>query len=277
MLLVSAETAGARSGTIAYDELKQRQSVMWGNGPYERITDTLTDIHELVIERLEPGPGDRWLDLACGTGAIAELAVAAGAQVTGVDLAPALIETAKAHAVERELDIEYVVGDAERLELPAASFDKVSSTVGIMFAPDHGAAAGELARVTTPGGRIALASWTPESGRAAMSNVMEPYQAAPPPSSPFDWGEEGHVRELLGQSFELELEKRVSTLRMPSAEEHWELFSTSYGPTKTLAESLGERREDLHRDWVDFFETNYSSNGEIVHTREYLLVLGTRR
>jgi ubiquinone/menaquinone biosynthesis C-methylase UbiE len=277
VLLVSAETAGARSGTIAYDELKQRQSVMWGNGPYERITDTLTDIHELVIERLEPGPGDRWLDLACGTGAIAELAVAAGAQVTGVDLAPALIETAKARAAERGLDIEYVVGDAERLELPDASFGKVSSTVGIMFAPDHGAAAGELARVTTPGGRIALASWTPESGRAAMSNVMEPYQAAPPPSSPFDWGEEGHVRELLGQSFELELEKRVSTLHMPSAEEHWELFSTSYGPTKTLAESLGERREDLHRDWVDFFETNYSSSGEIVYPREYLLVLGTRR
>ncbi len=261
---------------MAHEELKQRQSVIWGNGPYQRITETLTDIHELVIERLEPGPGDRWLDLACGTGAIAELAAAAGAQVTGVDLAPALIETAKERAAEHALEIDYLVGDAERLELADASFDKVSSTVGIMFAPDHRAAAGELARVTTPGGRIALASWTPEGGRA-MFEVMAPYQAAPPPSSPFDWGDESHVRELLGQSFELELEKRVSTLRMASAEEHWELFSTSYGPTKTLAESLGERREDLHHDWVDFFETNYCSNGEIVYPREYLLVLGTRR
>jgi hypothetical protein len=86
-----------------------------------------------------------------------------------------------------------------------------------------------------------------------MFKVMAPYQPAPPPSSPFDWGDEGRVRELLGETFELELEEGASTLRTPSAEAYWELFSTSYGPTKTLAESLGERREDLHRDWVEFF------------------------
>ena len=64
---------------------------------------------------------------------------------------------------------------------------------------------------------------------------------------------------------------------MPSAEDYWELFSTSYGPTKTLAESLGDRREELHRDWIEFFETNYAEDGEIVHTREYLLISGVRR
>ena len=64
---------------------------------------------------------------------------------------------------------------------------------------------------------------------------------------------------------------------MPSAEDYWELFFTSYGPTKTLAESLGDRREELHRDWIDFFETNYYEDGEIVHTREYLLISGVRR
>jgi SAM-dependent methyltransferase len=262
---------------MAYEELKQRQSVMWGNGPYQRITETIADIHELVSERLDPGPGDRWLDLACGTGAVAERAAAAGAQVTGVDLAPVLIETAKERAAERGLDIEYVVGDAERLELDDASFDKVSSTCGIMFAPDHEAAAGELARVAKAAGRIALASWTPESGLAAMFKVMAPYLAAPPPSSPFDWGDEKRVHELLGESFDLEIEQHVSTLTVPSGEDYWQLFSTSYGPTKTLADSLGDRREDLHRDWVEFFETSYGSSGEIVHPREYLLVLGTRR
>jgi SAM-dependent methyltransferase len=262
---------------MAYEELKQRQSVMWGTGPYQRITETITDIHDIVVERLAPAPGDRWLDLATGTGAVAEKAAAAGARVTGLDLAPVLIETAKERAAELGLDIEYVVGDVERLELADASFDKVSSTCGIMFAPDHEAAAGELARVTGPGGRIALANWTPQGGLGQMFKVMAPYMAAPPPSSPFDWGDESRVRELLGESFELELEEHVSTLTVPSGEDYWELFSTSYGPTKTLADSLGDRREELHRDWVDFFETNYKSNGEIVHTREYLLVLGTRR
>ena len=262
---------------MAYEELKQRQSVMWGNGPYQRITETLTDIHEVVVDRLAPEPGDDWLDLATGTGAVAELAAAAGVRVTGLDLAPVLIETAKERAAERGLDIDYVVGDAERLELADASFDKVSSTCGIMFAPDHEAAASELARVTRPGGRIALANWTPGGGLGKMFKVMAPYQPAPPPSSPFDWGDESRVRELLGEAFEQELEERVSKLRQPTAEADWELFSTSFGPTQPLAESLGDRREELYRDWVDFFEREYHVNGEIAHTREYLLVVGRRR
>ena len=262
---------------MAYEELKQRQSVMWGIGPYQRVTETLTDIHEAVIDKLAPGPGDRWLDLACGTGAIAERAATAGASVTGVDLAPVLIDTARERAAELGLEIDYHVGDAEQLAFPDGAFEKISSTCGIMFAPDHSAAARELARVTQTGGRIALANWTPTGGLAKMFKVMAPYQPAPPPSSPFDWGDEGHVRELLGDAFDLELEERVSTLRVPSGEAYWELFSTSYGPTKVLADSLGERREELHRDWVDFFEENYRDGDEIAHTREYLLVLGTRR
>ena len=262
---------------MAFEELKQRQSVMWGNGPYQRVTETIVDIHDIVLERLAPQDGDRFLDLACGTGAVAERAAAAGAEVTGIDLAPALIETARERAGSLGLSCDYAVGDAENLDFPDASFDKLSSTCGIMFAPDHEAVAGELARVTKPGGRIALANWTPTGGLAKMFAVMAPYQPAPPPSSPFAWGDEARVTELLGETFELELEEHVSTLRVPSGEDYWELFSTSYGPTKTLAEGLGDRREDLHRDWVEFFETNYREDGEIAHTREFLLVLGTRR
>jgi SAM-dependent methyltransferase len=261
---------------MAFEDLKKKQSVVWGNGPYQRITETLLDIHERVVERLAPSEGDSWLDLACGTGAVAERAAAAGATVTGLDLAPVLIETAKGRAAELGLDIRYTVGDVEQLEFEDASFDKVSSTCGIMFSPDHEAAARELARVTRPGGQIALANWTPTGGLARMFKVMAPYLPAPPPSSPFDWGDESRVRELLGESFELTLEEHVSTLRVPSGEDYWELFSTSYGPTKTLADSLGERREELRRDWIDLFENDYRTNGQIVHPREYLLVLGTR-
>ena len=262
---------------MAYEELKERHSVMWGNGPYQRITETIVDIHEVVVDRLSPEAGDRWLDVACGTGAAAERAAAAGANVTGLDLAPELIQTAKERAAELSLEIDYLVGDAENMQLADGSADKLSSTCGIMFAPDHEAVASELARVTAPGGRIALVNWTPEGGLGQMFRVMAPYQPAPPPSSPFDWGKPDRVGELLGDSFELEFEERVSTLRMESAEAYWELFSTSYGPTKTLVESIGDRSEDLHGDWIEFFEANYEQDGEIVHTREYLLVLGTRR
>jgi ubiquinone/menaquinone biosynthesis C-methylase UbiE len=262
---------------MAYEELKQRQSVMWGAGPYQRITETLVDIHEQVIGRLDPHPGRQWLDLACGTGAVAERAAALGASVTGIDLAPALVETARDRAAARGLDIDYRVGDCETLDVADERFDAVSSTCGVMFSPDHEATARELARVTRRGGRIALANWTPTGGLARMFQMMAPFQPAPPPSSPFDWGSAPRVCELLGDWFELEFEEHDSTLRLPSGEDYWELFSTSYGPTKTLAESLGPRREELHETWVDFFESNYRRNGEIVHTREYLLVIGTRR
>jgi SAM-dependent methyltransferase len=265
---------------MAFEELKQRQSVVWGTGPYQNITETITDIHERVIERLAPGPGMKWLDLACGTGAVAELAAEKGADVTGVDLAPALIETAKERAGERGLDIDYRVGDCENLEFDDGAFDVVSSTCGVMFAPDHEATARELARVVKPGGRIGLANWTPEGGVGAQFKVIAAF--SPPPAEgvgdPFAWGSEAHVGALLGDGFHLEFERRISPLRLPSGEDHWQLFSSSFGPTRTLAESLDDdRREEFHRAWVEFFESNYRTNGEIDQDREWLFVYGTRR
>jgi SAM-dependent methyltransferase len=262
---------------MAFAELKARHSVVWGNGPYERITNTIRDIHALVIERTDPKAGDRVLDAATGTGAVAIPAAKRGADVVGQDLAPVLIETARERAAEEGVDVAFEVGDAEAMTYDDASFDVLTSTCGVMFAPDHEATARELARVTSPGGRIALANWTPTGGLARMFAVMAPFMPAKPPSSPFDWGSEPRVRELLGDAFELDISEHVSTLRVPSGEAYWDLFSTSYGPTATLAESLGDRREELHRAWVDFFESNYRSNGEIAHAREYLLVIGTRR
>src|SRR5881397_2630561 len=137
---------------MAFEELKQRQSVMWGNGPFENVADTIADIHEVILERIPPRAGERWLDLACGTGAVAERAARAGADVTGVDLAPALIDTARERAAAQGLEIDYRVGDCEHLdEIEDGSFDVVSSTCGVMFAPDHEATARELGRVTKPG------------------------------------------------------------------------------------------------------------------------------
>lgn len=271
-------TFEGRNG-MAFTELKARQSVMWGNGPYERITNTIRDIHTLVVDRLAPAAGDKWLDAATGTGAVALLAAERGADVVGMDLAPVLVDTAKELAKERGLDVRFEVGDAEQMSYDDASFDFVSSTCGVMFAPDHAAVARELARVTRPGGRIALACWTPEGGLGQMFRMMGPFLPPPAPGvgSPFDWGREAHVRELLDESFDLEFEEHVSTLAIDSGEAYWELFSTSYGPTKTAAEALdADRYEEFHQTWVDFFEQR-RTGGDVVHDREYLLTLGTRR
>ena len=264
---------------MPFEELKERHAVVWGSGPYHGVTETITDIHRIVTERLDPQPGERLLDLACGTGAVAELAAAAGAEVLGVDIAPALIEQARDRAAQRRLDIDYRVGDAEALDLEDASFDLVASTCGVMFAPDHRAVATELARVTKPGGRIALVCWTPESGLAQVFAVMRPFQPAPPAGvgNPFDWGREEYVRDLLGAAFELEFERGDSVLESDSGESVWQLFSTEYGPTKTLADSLeGEQRDRLHEDFVDLHERSRTDGG-IRFSRTYLLTLGIRK
>ena len=262
---------------MAFDELKARQSVMWANGPYQAITETLIDLQDLTVSSLAPAPGVAWLDLACGTGAVAERAASAGAEVVGIDLSPGLIETAQNRAGQLGLTIDYRVGDCENLDVPDGAFDVVSSTCGFMFAPDHEATARELARVVKPGGRLGLANWTPEGGVGDMFRVMAPFNPAPPPSSPFDWGKPDRVRDLLGDAFDLDIREEISTTESPSAEAYWDLFSSSYGPTKTLADNLGERREELKAAWVDMFNAKYAVDGGIVHTRAYLLVLGTRR
>jgi ubiquinone/menaquinone biosynthesis C-methylase UbiE len=173
---------------MAHEELKQRQSVMWGAGSFDEVAEVLGDVHEAVADALLPAEGERWLDLACGTGRVAELAARAGATVVGIDLAPALIETARERARERGLEIDYRVGDAERLDdVDDADFDAVSSSFGIMFAPDQAEAAAQLARVTRPGGRIALANWSPDGSIGTFFRTMGPFQPAPPPSNPLLW------------------------------------------------------------------------------------------
>jgi len=264
---------------MAFTELKARQSVMWGNGPYERITNTIRDIHELVAERVDLKPEERVLDAATGTGAVAILAARRGADVVGMDLAPVLIDSARERAAEEGVTVRFEVGDAEAMTYDDASFDVVTSTCGVMFAPDHAAVAVELARVTRPGGRIALACWTPEGGLGQLFGMMRPFLPPPAPGagSPFGWGNEEHVRELLGDTFELEFEEHDSTLALESGEAYWQLFSTSYGPTKSAIEALEpDRREEFHETWVDFGE-QFREGDEIVHHREYLLTLGRRR
>src|SRR5262249_24179433 len=160
-----------------------------------------------------------------------------------------------------------------------ASYDVATSTFGVMFAPDHEAAAAELARVTKPGGRLGLTAWTPDSAVARMFAVMSPYVPQPPEGagSPFAWGEPKHVQELLGAAFELEFENDRVPQTGASGQAMWELMSSSYGRTKTLAESLEQdRRASLQQEFAAFFD-GYRRNGQVVVWPEYLRVLGRRR
>src|SRR5512145_570593 len=106
---------------MPYEELKNRHAAMWGSAPFERIAETLADMHEAIVDAVRGGSGDRWLDVGCGTGELAFMAAETEAEVTGIDLSPTLVETARRQAAERGAHARFEVGDVEALGYPDES------------------------------------------------------------------------------------------------------------------------------------------------------------
>lgn len=261
-----------------FSELKQRQAVMWGSAPFETMAPTLTGMYAVVIESVDAGPGDRWLDIACGTGDLARLASRTGADILGADLSPALVDTAR--RLSEGLDVRFEVADCEALPYADASFDIVTSSVGAIFAPDHQAVSRQLARVTKSGGRLALTAWTRDSQVSDLFEILAPYAPPPPPEAgeSVDWGDEDYVRELLGSSFELTITRHNAPWRSDSAERMLDEMAAGIGPLKTLLAMLPEEREaSLRRDIVEEFDHYRTGDAEVTVDRRYHLVAGIRR
>jgi SAM-dependent methyltransferase len=259
-----------------------RAAAIWnaGGDAYEEISRGIADSIDHAVRRLAPSPGERVLDVATGTGWTARSVARSGAIVSGVDLGVDLVAAAHNRTRAEGLNVDYRVGDAEALAYDDATFDAAISTYGVMFASRPEAAAAELARVTRPGGRLVLTTWRPDSSVFGMFRVMREYMPPPPdpaPPSPFEWGREDRVAALLGEAFDLEFESGTSVYRVADGETAWSAFVHGYGPTRTLAANLDEkRRADLQRAFVEFHE-NFRDGAEIVLPREYLLSYGTRR
>jgi ubiquinone/menaquinone biosynthesis C-methylase UbiE len=261
---------------VAFDELKAKLSAVWSSAPWENVAPQLAPVHEHLARVLGPRPGLRWLDVGTGTGALALLAARGGADVTGVDLAPGLIETARRLAAEEGLDIRFAVGDAEALPVADASFAAVSSAMGLIFAPVHEAVAGELARVCEPGGRIAFSAWREGACFFALCKRYSPPLLEGQGDS-IQWGSESYAEELLGADFELAFEEGDSAIRAESGEALWELMRTSAGPFKSRTANL--EPDDLvrfHAEFVEFAESHRIGD-RIEIPAPYLIVAGTRR
>jgi SAM-dependent methyltransferase len=261
---------------VPFEELKAKLSVVWSSAPWENVAPQLAPVHEHLARVLGPRPGLRWLDVGTGTGALALLAARCGADVTGVDLAPGLIETAKRLAAKEGLEIRFEVGDAEALPVPDASFAAVSSAMGLIFAPVHEAVAGELARVCEPSGRIAFSSW--REG-ACFFSLCKKY--SPPllegQGDSIQWGSEEYAEEMLGADFELSFEEGDSPVRADSGEALWELMRTSSGPFKTRTGNLEpDVLRRFHDEFVALAESHRVEDG-IEIPAPYLIVAGTRR
>ncbi len=183
-------------------ELKKKHAAMWASGHYEAVaTDLISELGPTLVDATGIHEGDLVLDIAAGSGNVAIPAARTGARVIASDLTPELLEEGARRAAAVGAVLEWQVADAEHLPYDDGQFDVAVSAVGIMFAPHHQAAADELVRVVAPGGRIGLASWTPQGFIGQMFATMKPY-VAPPPAGvqpPPLWGDEEHVRGPAGR------------------------------------------------------------------------------
>jgi SAM-dependent methyltransferase len=228
-------------------------------------------------------PGSLVLDVACGTGNLAVIAARRGCLVSGIDIAGNLIAQARARAAAAGLRIDFVEGDAEALPFADCQFDLAVSTFGVMFAPRPEVVVSELQRVTKPGGRIALANWTPEGFLGNMFRVFKTHLPPPPAGvpSPMLWGDEATVRSRLRHGFtEVRLTRRIALMRYPfPPAETVEFFRLYYGPTQRAFASLDvPAQAALRRDLVEL-QAAYNiakTPGTTEVAAEYLEVVAVR-
>ena len=259
-----------------YAAVKRRQQATWASGDFSVVAALIVYQAELLCETADLQAGWRVLDVATGSGNAALAAARRGCEAVGIDYVPTLLERGRIRAAAEHLSVEFLEGDAEQLPFPDGSFDAVTSIYGVMFAPHHERAAAELARVCRPGGRIALASWTPDGFIGETFRLFSRYlpPAVPGLVPPVRWGDEAYQRQLFGTAAaSITSYPRTAIFRHRSAEENVAFFRTWYGPTLRAFEALTpERREALHSE-MTALARRYDRNrgtGSIAIAADYL-------
>jgi SAM-dependent methyltransferase len=266
--------AAARSSTPDYAAIKARQQATWASGDFAVVGTTLQIVGETLAEAADVRAGERVLDVAAGNGNATLAAARRFADVTSTDYVQALLDKGASRARSEALDVRFQLADAEALPFDDASFDVVLSTFGVMFAPDHVTSAREMLRVSRPGGRIGLASWTPQGFIGELFRVVGA-RVAPPAgvASPALWGTEPHLVELFGpRATDIRCRRQQFMFRYRSSAHFIDVFRRFYGPThKAFAALDADGQRALESDIAALLDrSNVAGNASLVVPAEYL-------
>lgn len=260
---------------------KRRQQAAWSAGDYAVIGTTLSLTGELLCEAVGVRPDQRILDVATGNGNAALAAARRGCEVIGIDYVPELLARGRECAAAERLPVTFCEGDAENIPYPDASFDAALSTFGVMFTPDQERAASELMRVTRPGGKVGLVSWTPSSFVGQVFRTLGGYvPPAPGARSPALWGTEERLEELFAaNAVRIEATRRRFNFRARSPQDWLDTFRTYYGPIQKAFEALDAAGQaDLERDLLALLRRfNEGGDETLLVPSEYLEAVITRQ
>ena len=244
-----------------HSDLKQMMKAAWMAGDFGKIADQTEAEGEAFVARLNLTADMRVLDVGCGTGNQSIPAARIGAQVTGVDLAPNLLEQAREKARKEKLAIEFLEGDAEDLTFGDGEFDVVCSMFGAMFAPRPERVVSEFVRVCRRHGLIAMANWTPSGFFGRQSAILNQHVPPPPGLLPnVLWGDEAVVKERFGPYCQVETSKQALTFDFPFGPAEVVNYSRQYvGPMKM---SFGRLDPAGQKALADELAANWASHNE---------------
>jgi len=218
------------------------------------------------------------LDVAAGTGNAAIRAAEKGAKVVASDLTPEMFEDGRRRAEEAGVEIaDWVEADVEALPFEDASFDRIVSSFGAMFAPRHKVAADELVRVLRPGGTIVMSSWLQHGFGGRLFQTIGRHAPKPPEFAdpPLLWGDEGHVRRILGGVLLLAFDKHSVDIVFPSIDEMVAAYDSDFAPLVLLRKTLSEDKyNSALRDFQVLIEHLNVGEDEVRIPAEYLLTVG---
>jgi SAM-dependent methyltransferase len=229
---------------------------VWGSGDaYERYIGRWSRkvaaefLRWLAVER-----GRAWADVGCGTGALSEtiLAACAPASIEGIDRSDGFVDHARRQV--RDPRVRFVTGDATRLPWEKGVFDAAISGLVLNFVPDHEAMAREMARVTKPGGRVAVYVWDYAGGMQLVRYFWDAARVVTPEDASADQAERFPICQPgpLGALFERVGLRSVETraIEVPTVfrdfDDYWTPFLGKQGPAPTyLAAQRPEVQEQI--------------------------------
>ncbi len=264
-----------------YTAIKTKQNAAWSSGDYAKIGVTLQITGEELAEATDPTPGASVLDVAGGNGNATLAFARRWCNVTSTDYVESLLDGGRVRAEAEALNVSFQKADAEALPFEDASFDIVTSTFGVMFAPNQNKAASELTRVCRSGGKIAMANWTPESFIGALFKTLGRH--VPPPAgvqSPANWGATSWVQEhFSAEAASISMKMRNFNFRYPSPRHFVDFFRTYYGPVHKAFLALDAAGQaQLEADilaTIDRF--NVATDGTMIVPSEYAQIVIEKR
>ena len=189
------------AATVDDSQVAVKHRAMWASGDYAKLAaELVAPLGPVLVEATGVDQGDRVLDVAAGTGNAAIPAAKTGASVVASDLVPELLEHGRALAAEQGVELEWREANAHALPFRRQRVRRRH----VVYRRDVRAVPSARRRRVGPGakprGRIGLISWTPEGHIGQLWATMKPYAPPPPPGAqpPPLWGQEDHVRALLG-------------------------------------------------------------------------------